>query len=968
MWFLVILLFAGTTILSGLLAKRPKGPAPAGIGDFQVPTAEEGRVIPVIYGTVLNSGPNVVWWGDLKVSAMKQSSGGFLGIGAKSVTTGYKYGVGMQMALCHGQIDALLGIQVGGKNLPLPSPTSVDGGFLYAINQPSLFGGDTQEGGIAGPMKFFLGTPTQSPSSYLTTQFGENAPAYHGLCHCVLEGVYVGTSPYIKAWAFVMQRCPNGLSLTGNKHQIAGPTSEIVYNGVGTGSMTGVSNGSSGFSDVYTISATDATHFSVVGDLTGVVGTAVVGTPFTSTAINFTINAGGTAFQPGDEFGVGFTGGFDANPACIIYDLMVNTRYGLAIADARIDLDSFVAVAETLYTENLGESLLLDTSAAADDTISDILRHGNLVLFTDPASGLWTLRAIRADYDVDTLVEFTDDDILEAPEISRPSFPDLLNEVKVEYIDRAANFQTRIAQAQDLAVYSQQLFTQSETVQYHGLSNTTIAQLIAQRDLKAVSYPLAQVSLKVNRKGWQLRPGSPFKMTWSGEGITGMVLRVAEISYGALDDTNLEITIKAAEDLFGLVGTAYGAPGGSEWTDPIVNPQAPAAQALMEVPYAFVGDIPTTGLVTPYVADLVSRGDGISTGFEIWRMNLIDEGGGVFTETSVEQLYPLGVFVPSGLLAADYPHDGPSEDNTGFVVTLAGSIDLDELTSTDESGLSIGKNLVYFEGYDPGGTSGGAELLGELMSWKTVTDNGDGTLTISGVKRGGYDTLPIDHLAGARVWFISEGATAIISEPGRASVVGSDTIEPVIVRNLPRNSLGDFSYDDSVRIATSIDLSKPRAAKPYPPGKIRVNGVEYRGTITPNVTTPIIRSSDLTLQWAPRNRYAQWQFVPSQSDATYPTTIPPYGSTQTIEGTMTVEVYIGTTLAHTFSGITGDFIPYRASNRVLDDSDGSKAVFFRIIPTRVDDNYGTLTGTERQTTSFLMTGLGIDPRRISWRF
>uniref|UniRef100_UPI0035B41C46 hypothetical protein n=1 Tax=Paenirhodobacter enshiensis TaxID=1105367 RepID=UPI0035B41C46 len=47
-------------------------PTASSLDDFDIPTAEEGRVIPVVFGTVLLTGANVVWAGDLKVTAIKK--------------------------------------------------------------------------------------------------------------------------------------------------------------------------------------------------------------------------------------------------------------------------------------------------------------------------------------------------------------------------------------------------------------------------------------------------------------------------------------------------------------------------------------------------------------------------------------------------------------------------------------------------------------------------------------------------------------------------------------------------------------------------------------------------------------------------------------------------------------------------------------------------------------------------------
>lgn len=59
-------------VLSYALQPRPKAPPSAGLGDVQAPTAEVGRPIPVIFGTVLLRGSNVLWYGDLSSTAIKK--------------------------------------------------------------------------------------------------------------------------------------------------------------------------------------------------------------------------------------------------------------------------------------------------------------------------------------------------------------------------------------------------------------------------------------------------------------------------------------------------------------------------------------------------------------------------------------------------------------------------------------------------------------------------------------------------------------------------------------------------------------------------------------------------------------------------------------------------------------------------------------------------------------------------------
>jgi len=76
MWNL-ILTWIATAVIAYALRPKPKTstPTPATIADFDVPTAEDGREIPVLFGTREVQGPNVVWYGDMRTEAIKAEVG-----------------------------------------------------------------------------------------------------------------------------------------------------------------------------------------------------------------------------------------------------------------------------------------------------------------------------------------------------------------------------------------------------------------------------------------------------------------------------------------------------------------------------------------------------------------------------------------------------------------------------------------------------------------------------------------------------------------------------------------------------------------------------------------------------------------------------------------------------------------------------------------------------------------------------
>jgi hypothetical protein len=182
------------------LTPKPPNAKPKSLEDFQAPTAEEGREIPVVFGTADIADPNVTWYGDLKRQAIKGARR--YGLFGPRQILGYKYSLGMQMGLCHGPADALYRITIGDKKAWSGAST----GGRININKASLFGGDKSEGGIAGAIDLNMGAPDQLQDDYLVSKLGATISAFRGIVTVVLRQVYLGTSNYIKPWEFRLQR------------------------------------------------------------------------------------------------------------------------------------------------------------------------------------------------------------------------------------------------------------------------------------------------------------------------------------------------------------------------------------------------------------------------------------------------------------------------------------------------------------------------------------------------------------------------------------------------------------------------------------------------------------------------------------------------------------------------------------------------------------------------------------------
>lgn len=70
-----VALWVASLVISYALRPKPEEPTPARLQDLDVPTAEAGREIPVLFGTRDIGNANVVWYGHLRVHPYRKKGG-----------------------------------------------------------------------------------------------------------------------------------------------------------------------------------------------------------------------------------------------------------------------------------------------------------------------------------------------------------------------------------------------------------------------------------------------------------------------------------------------------------------------------------------------------------------------------------------------------------------------------------------------------------------------------------------------------------------------------------------------------------------------------------------------------------------------------------------------------------------------------------------------------------------------------
>lgn len=125
-----------------------------------------------------------------------------MGGSSKKVTVGYKYYLGVHMVLCHGPVDRLQRIDVDDRT----AWAGFNQGGRININNANLFGGESREGGVSGPVDIMMGETGQGKNDYLVARLGAQVPSFRGVVSAVLRQCYLGMNPYLKPWSFRVQR------------------------------------------------------------------------------------------------------------------------------------------------------------------------------------------------------------------------------------------------------------------------------------------------------------------------------------------------------------------------------------------------------------------------------------------------------------------------------------------------------------------------------------------------------------------------------------------------------------------------------------------------------------------------------------------------------------------------------------------------------------------------------------------
>lgn len=530
--------------------------------------------------------------------------------------------------------------------------------------------------------------------------------------------------------------------------------------------------------------------------------------------------------------------GDDTNPAEALYEIHMNDDWGVGESQNSIDVDGLKKIGETLKKEELGVTVSITNKSPARQTIDAICEHVNAVRYQDPQTGKLTYRLIRDDYDPEKVVLLNEKNCSHVS-YNRLDWQETINEICITYTDRKAQYEQSSISDNDPAVIEiNRGSKEPKSYDYTYFTNAENALWAAKRESAQQGYPLATCTIEGNRTLYAVRTGDVVRLDWPPYGLKGLMLRITDVDLG--DFVDGVIKLEAIEDVFGLGKTEYGFSGSTEWQEEKKFPTGVQDYRFMELPYELMPDKDT------YVYAMAAKPDADTEKWTIWRGN---ETMPLNSTNSTTQ------WTPAGKLIYDYPEFGEPIDMNGFEI-----IELHGLDKLDSSTLANG-----YPDIEAARKGGKILVMGnEVMAWSSITKLPSGHWRVSGVIRGIFDTVPVKHGNGERVYFLDTGCYANVTTGGPVCKAGNAVTEQYNITTATAYSKEELNPKKTVSLTTVR-----RSELPSVPGNIKMKCFNSNESVTMDSVI-----GDLGVTWIHRNKLQSFGIVAQNDEINYYTNQP----------------------------------------------------------------------------------------------
>lgn len=593
--------------------------------------------------------------------------------------------------------------------------------------------------------------------------------------------------------------------------------------------------------------------------------------------------------------------------AHMIYECMTSEDYGAGIAPSQIDIPSFLYAAELLDGENCYLSTIWTREQTVEDFIADILAHINGLIYLDLDTGLFVLKLMRDDYDVEDVQDW-DQDKVRSVEFTRKGRGEIVSKVSVVYTNPESGKDETVTAIDEATAAMQNDQSVVSSIPRRMVRDPALAAQLADRELRIAAAPLASGRLQVlrdaNGDGTTIKAGQVFRLLYPDLLDDESILcRITEVNYGKTNERY--ITVTWTEDIFSLPISRGRVGTSTLWVNPSLDPVPLAQQSLFTVPYPLTFLVSEAGTPDDIYPDLYIGLLGYHPATDVSGFQIVS------TETNTlggTDLVTLGL----GTLSATGTTTGPL-----IAQALTSNI---PITGSFSRVIEAGEFILI------GDPSDETTCEWALVSAAPDYDTLPGTILVS-AKRGVFDTVPQEWSTGTRVWFVGEDFQAF--DPGTRPAFAETDYSLLTV-----TSRGTLAYDDATPVAIT-PTDRPHA--PFRPANVVVDGVAFGRKTYP--TDPLT----VPVTWANRDRTSEDSVPLAWNDASVP---------MEAGATVTLEIVDGTgTVVFSETGLTG-------TSHAFDITDFGSGSFFFVRAVSVRDGIRSIQNHEIEVYFVGRSGYG----------
>jgi hypothetical protein len=440
----------------------------------------------------------------------------------------------------------------------------------------------------------------------------------------------------------------------------------------------------------------------------------------------------------------------DANPATVAQDILTNPRYGANFPSSRVA--SIAAWANYALAANLVMSPVLDQQKPAADWLKYLLQLSNTdvtwsqgqLKFVPLGDAACTANGATFTPSTTPAYDLTEDHFLTADShadpvtVDRKANDDVYNHIRVEYCNRANEYNTEPLEVKDAADIDRRGLRTKDTIEAHAICAAAVAQAFATLQLQRELGVRNTYKFTLPWTFALLEPLDLVTLTDSYLGLNRTPVRINKISEA--DNGNFDIE---AEDCpIGIASApVYGAQAGTGFAH---NYNDPAPSVLTPTIFEAPIERTTTGLEV--YAAVTGPATGNWGGCTVWAS---------FDGSNYKQVTRLFGGSRYGTITGAI---GTSDTSVGVQLRGQGG-QLLSGSATDAASLAT---LCWINGGSDGG---------EYVSHQGATLTGANAYTLAGLVRGAFDTTVQAHSLGAEFVRIDDAVAK--SGPLDLGLIGS---------------------------------------------------------------------------------------------------------------------------------------------------------------------------------------------------